>query len=120
MDVCCTVKRKNAEQLRRRKEYGQHIKREQENKKDSRWGETFRTCPDLPCGPSSFLYNGNRESFPGVKRPRRGFVNPQPSSAEVKERVKLYLYSPSGPSWPVLGYFVFSLNRHCSFPLIKF
>jgi len=26
-----------------------------------------------------------------------------PSSAEVKERVELYLYSPSGPSWPVLG-----------------
>ena len=26
-----------------------------------------------------------------------------PSSAEVKERVELYLYSPSGPSWPILG-----------------
>jgi hypothetical protein len=26
-----------------------------------------------------------------------------PSSGEVKERVELYLYSPSGPSWPVLG-----------------
>jgi hypothetical protein len=25
------------------------------------------------------------------------------SNAEVKERVQLYLYSPSGPSWPVLG-----------------
>jgi hypothetical protein len=29
--------------------------------------------------------------------------DPPPSSAEVKERVELYLYSPSGPSWPVLG-----------------
>jgi hypothetical protein len=29
---------------------------------------------------------------------------PTPSSAEVKERVELYLYSPSGPSWPVLGW----------------
>jgi hypothetical protein len=27
---------------------------------------------------------------------------PTPSSAEVKEKVQLYLYSPSGPSWPVL------------------
>jgi len=27
----------------------------------------------------------------------------QTSSSEVKERVELYLYSPSGPSWPVLG-----------------
>jgi hypothetical protein len=29
--------------------------------------------------------------------------HPHPSSAEVKERVELYLCSPSGPSWPVLG-----------------
>jgi hypothetical protein len=28
---------------------------------------------------------------------------PPPSSAEVKERVELYLLSPSWPSWPVLG-----------------
>jgi hypothetical protein len=28
---------------------------------------------------------------------------PTPSNAEVKERVALYLYSPSGPSWLVLG-----------------
>jgi hypothetical protein len=41
-------------------------------------------------------------SFPGVKRPWRGVDHPLPSSAEVKERLELYLYSPSGPSWPVL------------------
>ena len=29
---------------------------------------------------------------------------PTPSSAEVKERMKLYLYSPSGSSSPVLGW----------------
>ena len=27
---------------------------------------------------------------------------PTPSSAEVKERVELYLYSPHAPSWPVM------------------
>jgi len=27
-----------------------------------------------------------------------------PSSTKVKERVELYLYSPSGPSWPVRGW----------------
>jgi hypothetical protein len=32
-----------------------------------------------------------------------GVDHPTPPSAEVKERVELYLYSPSGPSWPVLG-----------------
>jgi hypothetical protein len=25
-------------------------------------------------------------------------------SAEVKERVELYLFSPSGPSWPIIGW----------------
>ena len=43
-------------------------------------------------------------SFPGVKRPERGIDHPPPSSAEVKERVEIYLYSHSGPSWPVLGW----------------
>ena len=56
-----------------------------------------------PEGPSSFLYKGHRISFRGVKRPRRGVNHPPPSKAEVKDRVELYLYSPSGPLWPVLG-----------------
>jgi len=30
-------------------------------------------------------------SFPGIKRPGRGGDNPPPSSAEVKERVELYI-----------------------------
>jgi hypothetical protein len=37
-------------------------------------------------------------SFPGVKRPGRGVDHPLPSSIEVKERIELYPYSPSGPS----------------------
>ena len=36
---------------------------------------------------------------PGVKCPGRGVDHPLPSSAEVKERVRLQLYSPSVPSW---------------------
>ena len=28
---------------------------------------------------------------------------PTPSSTDVEERVELFLYYPSGPSWPVLG-----------------
>ena len=42
-------------------------------------------------------------SFLGVKRPGRGVDHPHPSSAEVNERVELYFYSPSGPSWSVIG-----------------
>ena len=42
-------------------------------------------------------------SLPGIKRLERGVEHPPPSSSEVKDRVELYLYSPSGLSWPVLG-----------------
>ena len=48
-------------------------------------------------------YNGYRVFFLGVKQPGRGVDHLPPSSAEVKERVGLYLYSLNGPSWPVLG-----------------
>jgi hypothetical protein len=47
-------------------------------------------------------YTMGTASFPGIKRPRSG-VDHTPSSAEVKERVQLYIYSPSGPSWSFLG-----------------
>jgi len=42
-------------------------------------------------------------SFLGVKWLGRGTDHPPPSSTKVKERVELYLYSPSGPVWPVPG-----------------
>jgi len=35
--------------------------------------------------------------------PECGVDHPFPSSGVVKEGVQLYLYSPFGPSWPVLG-----------------
>ena len=41
-------------------------------------------------------------SFTGVKWQGRGIDHPPPSSAEIKERIQLYLYSPSGPLWHVL------------------
>jgi hypothetical protein len=43
-------------------------------------------------------------SFQGVRGPGRGVDHPPPSSADVKERVELYLFSPSGPSRAVLGW----------------
>jgi hypothetical protein len=64
-------------------------------------------------GPPSLLYNGYRVSFPGVKRSGRGVDYPPSCSARVKERVQLYFYSPSGPSWPVLG-------RALPLPVYKF
>jgi len=38
----------------------------------------------------------NTGSFLGVEQPRCGIEHPSPNSAEVKERVELYLYSLSG------------------------
>jgi hypothetical protein len=60
--------------------------------------ETFR----VP-GPPSRLYSGYRFCFPGVKRPGREVDHPPQSSAEVKETVELYFYSPFGPLWQVIG-----------------
>ena len=39
----------------------------------------------------------------GVKRPGLDVNHALPSTAEVKERVELYLYSLCGPLWPVRG-----------------
>jgi hypothetical protein len=45
-------------------------------------------------------------SFPGVRRPGREVYHPPPSSAEVKERVELCLFSLSGSLFPVLGWYL--------------
>jgi hypothetical protein len=59
---------------------------------ESRWGARF-SAP-VQTGPPSLLYNGYRV-FPGGKvRPGREADPSTPSSAEVKNRVVLYLYSP--------------------------
>jgi hypothetical protein len=60
----------------------------------------------VQTGPGSHptSYTMGTGSFPGVKRPGRGVDHPPPSIAEVKERVELCLYSPSGPSRLVLGW----------------
>jgi len=39
--------------------------------------------------------------FPGVKQPGCGVYRRPPSSAEIKERVELYLYSNFVPPWAV-------------------
>jgi len=65
-----------------------------------------RLSAPVQTGPGAHpaSYTMATESFPGVKRPGRGIDHPPPSRAEVKERVQLYLYSPSGSSWLVLGW----------------
>ena len=68
-------------------------------------GEIFPTLPDRPRGPPSPLHNGYRVwIFPGGKTAGALSLPPTPSSVEVKERVELYLLSPYGSSWPILGW----------------
>jgi hypothetical protein len=68
-----------------------------------RWGRDFqhRSRPNL--GPTQPPVQRVPGLFQVVKRPGRGVDHPPRSNAGVKERVQLYLYSPSGPSWHVLG-----------------
>ena len=46
-------------------------------------GEIFRTCPDLPWGPPSLVYNGYRVLPRGKERPGRDADPSPPSSAVV-------------------------------------
>jgi hypothetical protein len=63
-------------------------------------GEIFHT---RPWSQPSLLCNGY-QVFPRGKAAGAWHLPPTPSSAKVKERVQLYLYSTSGPSWPVIGW----------------
>ena len=88
--------------------YGQGI--------ESRWGARF-SAP-VQTGPGAHPASYTR-SFPGVKLLGRGVDHPPQSSAEVKERVELYIRSLSGPSWPVLrwplplSFYSTVFNRFC-------
>ena len=64
---------------------------------ESRWGARF--FAPVQIGPAAM----DTGSFLGVKRPARGVEHPPLYSAKVKERVGLYLYSTSGPSWSGVG-----------------
>jgi len=64
----------------------------------ARFSTPVRTGP----GVHPATYTMGTGSFPGVKWQGRGIDHLSPSSAKVKERVELYLYSTSGLSWPVI------------------
>jgi hypothetical protein len=96
-------------QSRQRKKHGKRKKREQEEKfrkqkkkKKIRRGRGFFAPVQTDPGAHPSSYTIGTGSLPGVKRPGRGINHPPPADAEIKERVELYFYSPSGPSWPVV------------------
>jgi hypothetical protein len=71
---------------------------------ESRCGARFSAPVQTRSGAHLATYIMDTGSFPGVKRPGHGDDHPLPSSAKVKEKVELYLYSTCGPSWPVIGW----------------
>jgi len=66
-------------------------------------GERYSAPAQTGPGAYPASYTMGTEPFSGVKWLGRGIDHPPPSSTEVKERVELYLYSTSGPLWPVAG-----------------
>jgi len=66
-------------------------------------GARFSALVQTGPGAHPASYTMGIVSFLWVKRPGLGVQHPPSSSAEVKERVELYLLSLFGPSLPVLG-----------------
>ena len=66
-------------------------------------GARFSAPVKTGAGTHPAFYTVGNGSCPGVKQLGCSIEHPTPSSTKVKERVELYLYSTSGPLWPVLG-----------------
>ena len=69
---------------------------------ESQWRARFSTPVQTGCGAHPASYTMSNGSFLGVKRPGWGVDHPT-SRAEGREWLELYVYSPTWPSWPVLG-----------------
>ena len=63
---------------------------------ESQWGARFSAPVQTDPVAHPAFYTMGTGCFQGVKGPGRGVDHPPPYSAEVKERVELYLYSASG------------------------
>ena len=70
---------------------------------ESRWGARFSAPVQTGPGGHPASCTMGAGSLLGVKRPGRDADHSPPSKRRGHERVELYLYSPSGLSWPVIG-----------------
>ena len=65
-------------------------------------GAVFSALVQNGPGAHPFSYTVVTGSYLGVKRPARVVNHTPPSSAKGKERVEVYLSSPSLPSWEII------------------
>jgi hypothetical protein len=82
---------------------------------ETRWERDFPHPSKPSLEPTQLLYIGYRIFFRGIMRPGRDIDHPPTFSAEIKERVNIYLSSPSRPLWSVLRWVlnsVISLHTH--------
>jgi hypothetical protein len=66
-------------------------------------GAIFSAHAQTGPGAHPASYTMVKVCLPVVKRQGRNLNQLPPTSARVKERTELHLYSTSGPSWSVLG-----------------
>jgi hypothetical protein len=66
------------------------------------WGQEFPHWSRTALWSNQSLVRWVPDLFSGVKHPELSIGYSPPSSAKV-HIAELYLYSPSGPLWPVLG-----------------
>jgi hypothetical protein len=67
------------------------------------WAARFSAPVQTGPGAYPASYTMGNGSFPEVKLSGRGVDQPSPSSTKFKEGAEIYLYSPFGPSWHVIG-----------------
>ena len=71
---------------------------------ESQWGGRFSAPVQTSPGGHPTYYKMGTVSFPGGKAAGGvALTTHTPTSNEVEGRVELYIYSPSGPLWPVIG-----------------
>jgi hypothetical protein len=66
-------------------------------------GEIVRTPPERPEASPSELFRGYRVSFPRVKSSVREVNYTTLITTEIKERIRLYIYSQTETSLPLVG-----------------
>jgi len=69
---------------------------------ESRWERDFPYQSRPPPNPTQAPVRGAPGLFPWGKPAGAWFKPTLPSSAEAKGRLELFLYTPSGPSWPII------------------